>query len=83
MSLFFALKIFLGVLIVGIALYLITPRRYQSSESVANSYDEWTEDGILPCPRFPLLFWRGNERLRIAVAGFLCFRFEANLLLYN
>ena len=47
MSLFFALKIFLGVLIVGIALYLITPRRYQSSESVANSYDEWTEDGIL------------------------------------
>jgi MPBQ/MSBQ methyltransferase len=31
----------------GITLYLATPRRYQSSETVANSYDEWTEDGIL------------------------------------
>ncbi|MGF1673228.1 MAG: methyltransferase domain-containing protein, partial [Rivularia sp. (in: cyanobacteria)] len=30
-----------------IALYLITARRYQSSDSVANSYDEWTQDGIL------------------------------------
>ncbi|MDJ0682664.1 MAG: hypothetical protein QNJ18_22725 [Xenococcaceae cyanobacterium MO_167.B52] len=48
MSLFFALKIFLGVLIVGIALYLITPRRYQSSESVANSYDKTIWDFGLP-----------------------------------
>ena len=47
MSLFLALKIFLGLLILGIVVYLITPRRYQSSDSVANSYDEWTEDGIL------------------------------------
>ncbi|WP_088893048.1 methyltransferase domain-containing protein [Leptolyngbya ohadii] len=31
----------------GIALYLITPRRYESADSVAQSYDEWTEDGIL------------------------------------
>lgn len=35
------------LLIAAIALYLFTARRYQSSDSVANSYDEWTEDGIL------------------------------------
>jgi MPBQ/MSBQ methyltransferase len=29
------------------ALYLLSPRRYQSGESVATAYDEWTEDGIL------------------------------------
>ncbi|MEQ9068891.1 MAG: methyltransferase domain-containing protein, partial [Gimesia chilikensis] len=32
---------------VGIVIYLATPRRYQSSETVANSYDQWTQDGIL------------------------------------
>ena len=41
----------LGVLFVlltiALAIYLITARPYQSSDSVANSYDEWTEDGIL------------------------------------
>ncbi|MCC3430506.1 MAG: methyltransferase domain-containing protein [Microcoleus sp. PH2017_04_SCI_O_A] len=41
----------LGVLFVLLAIalliYLITARPYQSSDSVANSYDEWTEDGIL------------------------------------
>lgn len=31
----------------SIVLYLITARRYQSADSVANSYDQWTEDGIL------------------------------------
>ncbi len=36
-----------AILIVGIIIYLLTPRRYQSPDSVANSYDEWTEDGIL------------------------------------
>lgn len=35
------------VLAVGIAIYLLTPRNYESADSVANSYDEWTEDGIL------------------------------------
>ncbi|MEB3217188.1 MAG: methyltransferase domain-containing protein [Nostocales cyanobacterium 94392] len=39
--------IIFAVLIISIALYLITARRYQSSDSVANSYDEWTQDGIL------------------------------------
>ncbi len=41
------LGITLAILIISIALYLITARRYQSSDSVANSYDEWTDDGIL------------------------------------
>ncbi|NEO72866.1 methyltransferase domain-containing protein [Moorena sp. SIO3H5] len=41
------LGILLALLIVGIAFYLLTPRRYQSSDSVANSYDDWTNDGIL------------------------------------
>jgi MPBQ/MSBQ methyltransferase len=34
-------------LIIGIIFYLISPRKYESAESVANSYDQWTEDGIL------------------------------------
>jgi MPBQ/MSBQ methyltransferase len=42
-----ALGCLLTLLIAGVALYLFTARRYQSAESVANSYDEWTEDGIL------------------------------------
>ena len=47
MNLFYALGFLLLLITGGIAIYLITARRYQSSESVANSYDEWTEDGIL------------------------------------
>ncbi len=48
MSLFFLfLALLLALAILGIVLYLITARSYQSSDSVANSYDEWTEDGIL------------------------------------
>ena len=35
------------VLLVAIAIYVLTARSYQSSDSVANSYDEWTQDGIL------------------------------------
>jgi len=46
MSLFFVLVVFL-LLTVSIGLYLITARRYQSSDSVARSYDQWTKDGIL------------------------------------
>jgi MPBQ/MSBQ methyltransferase len=48
MNLFvWAIALFLTLTIAGIGLYLITPRSYESSNSVANSYDEWTEDGIL------------------------------------
>ena len=42
-----ALGLILSVLTIGIAIYLLTARPYQSSNSVATSYDEWTEDGIL------------------------------------
>ncbi|MEC4984975.1 MAG: methyltransferase domain-containing protein [Oscillatoria sp. PMC 1068.18] len=37
----------LGIFAIAIVLYLVTSRRYQSAESVANSYDQWTADGIL------------------------------------
>ena len=39
---------FLVVLaIVGTVIYLLTPRSYKSSNTVATSYDQWTQDGIL------------------------------------
>jgi MPBQ/MSBQ methyltransferase len=47
MNLIFVLQLLLGLSVGAIALYLLTPRRYQSADSVATSYDEWTEDGIL------------------------------------
>ena len=47
MSLTPVLALFLAIPAAGLALYLLTPRQYQSAETVANSYDEWTEDGIL------------------------------------
>ncbi len=37
----------LGALLLGLALYLLSPRKYQSADSVAKSYDDWTNDGIL------------------------------------
>lgn len=33
--------------LIGLVLYVAFPRKYQSSHSVANSYDDWTNDGIL------------------------------------
>lgn len=47
MGLLFSALGFLFLLTLGVAVYLITARRYRSSQSVANSYDRWTEDGIL------------------------------------
>lgn len=47
MSLFYILGLLALALLMGIAIYLLTPRNYESADSVANSYDEWTEDGIL------------------------------------
>ncbi|NES64771.1 MAG: methyltransferase domain-containing protein [Okeania sp. SIO2D1] len=47
MYLYYLLGFLLLLLVVGIALYFLTPRSYESSETVANSYDEWTQDGIL------------------------------------
>lgn len=37
----------LVLVLLGLALYLLFPRKYQSSDSVADSYDDWTSDGIL------------------------------------
>lgn len=47
MNLLYPLGVLLILAIAAIAIYLLTPRSYESGESVANSYDEWTEDGIL------------------------------------
>ncbi|MFQ4137319.1 methyltransferase domain-containing protein [Nodosilinea sp. PGN35] len=47
MNLISGLGLLLALLAGGAAFYLLTPRRYESSSSVANSYDQWTEDGIL------------------------------------
>lgn len=47
MNLFYILLLISILFTVSIAIYLLTARRYQSSDSVANSYDAWTEDGIL------------------------------------
>jgi MPBQ/MSBQ methyltransferase len=46
-SLFFGIGLLIILSIAGIAAYLLSARKYQSSDSVANSYDEWTNDGIL------------------------------------
>lgn len=35
------------LLLIGVVLYVRAPRTYQSADSVANSYDDWTNDGIL------------------------------------
>ncbi len=45
--LFLALSATVALLVSSIAIYLFSARRYQSSDTVAESYDEWTEDGIL------------------------------------
>jgi MPBQ/MSBQ methyltransferase len=47
MTLGFLFKLLLGVSGLGIIAYLLSARRYQSADSVANAYDQWTEDGIL------------------------------------
>ncbi|WP_017304946.1 methyltransferase domain-containing protein [Spirulina subsalsa] len=41
------LAVLLFALFFGLAIYLFFPRKYQSTDSVANSYDDWTNDGIL------------------------------------
>ncbi len=34
-------------LVIGVIVYFLTPRRYESADTVADSYDEWTQDGVL------------------------------------
>ncbi|MCG8365106.1 MAG: methyltransferase domain-containing protein [Pseudanabaenales cyanobacterium] len=45
--LLWSLSIVLLLLLAGLAAYLLTARKYQSASSVAQSYDDWTQDGIL------------------------------------
>ncbi|MFP4135195.1 MAG: methyltransferase domain-containing protein [Halothece sp.] len=47
MYLYYALGFLALLLVIGLVIYLITARSYESSETVANSYDQWTQDGIL------------------------------------
>ena len=47
MYLYYTLGFIAVVLVIGIVVYLLTPRSYESSDTVATSYDEWTQDGIL------------------------------------
>jgi len=47
MVVYFVLGLIAVLIVVGIAIYLATPRSYESSSTVANSYDQWTQDGIL------------------------------------
>ncbi|WP_421660338.1 methyltransferase domain-containing protein [Nitrospira sp. BLG_2] len=42
-----AIVLLLCFLLIGVVLYLLFPRKYQSADSVADSYDDWTNDGIL------------------------------------
>ncbi|MGK7933007.1 MAG: methyltransferase domain-containing protein [Microcystaceae cyanobacterium] len=47
MVLYYVLGAVASLLLGGIIVYLMTARSYESSETVANSYDQWTDDGIL------------------------------------
>ncbi|NJM57192.1 MAG: methyltransferase domain-containing protein [Synechococcales cyanobacterium RU_4_20] len=47
MSASLLLSLLLVLTAASIALYLLSARRYQSTDTVADSYDQWTEDGIL------------------------------------
>ncbi|MDX2256085.1 MAG: methyltransferase domain-containing protein [Pseudanabaenaceae cyanobacterium bins.39] len=42
-----ALEIAIAFLLISTVIYAIAARTYQSADSVARSYDEWTQDGIL------------------------------------
>ena len=42
-----AIGLLLVLLLIGVVLYVRAPRTYQSADSVATSYDDWTNDGIL------------------------------------
>ena len=47
MSLLLLFKIAAASTLIIAAIYLLSARNYESSDSVAQSYDQWTEDGIL------------------------------------
>jgi MPBQ/MSBQ methyltransferase len=47
MSIVLGAALLSGGVAIAAGLYLLTARRYESGDSVASAYDEWTEDGIL------------------------------------
>lgn len=47
MNLLLVPGLLLLLLLAGTAAYVLSARRYSSADSVANAYDEWTQDGIL------------------------------------
>jgi MPBQ/MSBQ methyltransferase len=47
MTFVYGLGLLVALLAIALGIYLATARRYQSSASVANAYDQWTTDGIL------------------------------------
>lgn len=47
MNLFILLGLVVGGVAIAFSFYLLSARTYQSSDSVANAYDQWTDDGIL------------------------------------
>lgn len=47
MGVVLALGLLLGLIAIALVIYFFTARRYQSANSVANAYDQWTQDGIL------------------------------------
>lgn len=47
MFVYYALSLLTALLVIGILIYLATPRSFESQQTVANSYDQWTQDGIL------------------------------------
>jgi len=42
-----AIVALLILVLIGLVAYVLFPRKYESADSVANSYDDWTNDGIL------------------------------------
>jgi len=57
-----ATGLLLALLATAVVLYLTTARRYRSSASVINSYDSWTDDGILE------FYW--GEHIHLGHYGF-------------
>ena len=51
-----------AALLLGLALYFLFPRRYQTAASVATAYDDWTQDGILE------FYW--GEHIHLGHYGF-------------
>ena len=41
------LVILTGLLVVGLVVWYVLPRRFRGSESVASAYDNWTQDQLL------------------------------------